>query len=141
MIMLGAYEGLRVSEIARAHSDDIVGGVLRVVGKGGKVRHVPLHPIVLAALPTHCGWMFPGQIDGHVSARWVTELISRAFPDGWTAHKLRHRFASATYLVDRDLLAVQQLLGHESVETTRIYTLIPDDALSRAVMAAGPVAA
>lgn len=49
-----------------------------------------------------------------------------------TTHTLRHRFASAAYRADRDIRAVQELLGHASVATTQIYTAVPDDAVRRA---------
>lgn len=141
MLMLGSYSGLRCCEIAALHSDDIHDGVMRIAGKGGRVRMVPLHPVVADALPTTGGYLFPGQHDGHLSPLWVCKLIGQALPEGWTAHTLRHRFASAAYAADRDLLAVQELLGHSSPVTTRRYTAIPNDALARAVAAAGPTVA
>jgi site-specific recombinase XerD len=52
---------------------------------------------------------------------------------GWTAHTLRHRFATVAYAGERDLLAVQVLLGHSKPETTRLYVLIPDASLRAAV--------
>jgi site-specific recombinase XerD len=61
--------------------------------------------------------------------------MSALLGPGWTAHSLRHRFATRAYAGERDLLTVQQLLGHSSVATTQRYTQIPDDALRRAVMA------
>ncbi|HET6299160.1 MAG TPA: site-specific integrase, partial [Kribbella sp.] len=51
----------------------------------------------------------------------------------WTGHSLRHRFASAAYAVDRDLRAVQELLGHSKPETTARYVATPDGALRAAV--------
>ncbi|WP_432793936.1 tyrosine-type recombinase/integrase [Rhodococcus ruber] len=141
MISLAAYGGLRRAEIAVVHSRDVIesfdGWVLRVHGKGGKTRQLPLVPEVarrLRALPE--GYAFPGRIDGHLSPAHVGKLISRALPDPWTAHTLRHRFATAAYRADRDLIAVQQLLGHSSVATTQRYTALPDDALRRAVLGA-----
>lgn len=144
MIALGAFAGLRRGEIAGVHSDDLQqardGWVLWVRGKGGRARQVPL-PEALAgqirrAVPAGGGYLFPGQIDGHLSPAHVGKLISRALPDPWTAHTLRHRFATAAYRADRDLIAVQQLLGHASVATTQRYTALPDDALRRAVLGA-----
>ena len=55
--------------------------------------------------------------------------------DGWTAHSLRHRYATTTYAVTRDLLLVSKLLGHASVETTQRYIAMPDDRLRAAVEA------
>lgn len=57
-------------------------------------------------------------------------------PDGWTTHTLRHRFATVSYAGTRDLLAVQELLGHSRPETTRGYVQLPQDALRAAVAAA-----
>lgn len=142
MLMLAAYAGLRRAEIAKVHSRDVVDGQLRVVGKGGKVRVVPLHPVLLRAVEARArGYLFPGKIDGHLSPQWVGKLLARHLGDGWTAHTLRHRFSTMAYAGERDLLAVQQLLGHASPTTTMIYTALPSDALSRAVLAAGPTIA
>jgi integrase len=140
MIMLAAYAGLRCCEIAKVHASDIVDGALIITGKGGKVRRVPLHPTVRDSLPAVEGYLFPGNDDGHLSPLHVCKIIARALPDGWTAHKLRHRFATAAYAVERDLFAVQQLLGHSSPTTTARYTALPSDALDRAVLGAGPAA-
>jgi len=133
MVMLAAYAGLRRAEIAALHSRDVLGDTLRVKGKGGKVRTIPAHPDLLAALDGRRGYIFPGEIDGHLSADWVGKRMKRALGDGWTAHSLRHRFATRAYAGERDLLTVQQLLGHSSVATTQRYTQVPDDALRRAI--------
>jgi integrase len=134
MVMLAAYAGLRRAEIATLHSRNIVGDVLRVTGKGGKERDIPAHPDLLAALAGREGYIFPGKIDGHLSPDWVGKRLKRALGEGWTAHSLRHRFATRAYAGERDLLTVQQLLGHSSVATTQRYTQVPDDAKRRAVL-------
>lgn len=134
MLLLAAYTGLRRAEIAAVHTDNVANGRLRVLGKGGRVREVPLHPLVaeaLAAIPP--GYAFPGAIDGHLSADRVGRVVADALPGTWTAHTLRHRFASQAYAVERDLLAVQELLGHTAPETTRRYTAVPPGARERAV--------
>lgn len=138
MIMLAARQGLRRGEIATIHSrdltEDLVGWSLRVHGKGQKERVIPLHDCIAAmlrALPP--GWAFPGQIDGHLSPRWVGTLVKSSLAEGWTTHTLRHRFATVAYHGSRDLLAVQELLGHSKPETTRQYVQLPDDALRAAM--------
>lgn len=136
MLMLGAYCGLRRAEISRVHSKDVEGDLLRVVGKGGKVRMIPLPPVLLDRVTQARGWVFPGQMDGHLSPHWVGVTLGRALGPGWTAHTLRHRAASRGYAADRDLRAIQEFLGHASIVTTQIYTAVPDDAIRRAVMAA-----
>lgn len=141
MIRLAAEVGLRRAEVATVHSRNLVqdldGWSLRVLGKGGRERVMPL-PAALASnlrsLPV--GWAFPGDDHGHLSPRWVGTLVARALPVGWTMHKLRHRFATRAYAVDRDVFTVQDLLGHASPATTRAYVAIPNDALRRTVEAA-----
>lgn len=140
MVQLGAHAGLRCSEIARVHSgdlqQDLLGWSLRVIGKGGRVRVVPIGDDLAGALHA-CpdGWVFPGQIDGHLSGAYVSKLISRALPEGTTAHPLRHRYASRAFRGSGyNLRAVQELLGHSSVSTTQIYTAVDDDELRRAAL-------
>jgi integrase len=87
--------------------------------------------VILAAR----GYLFPGQIGGHVSAAHVGKLVSGLLPDRWTTHTLRHRFATRAYAIDHDLFTVQELLGHASADTTRRYVLVPDDAKRRLVAA------
>lgn len=141
ILLLSAQAGLRRGEVAQVHTahltEDAGGWSLRVKGKGGKTRIVPLTATLvrrLHELPP--GWAFPGQISGHLSASRVGKLGSAALEGKWTLHTLRHRFASRTYAVERDFRAVQELLGHASVATTMIYTAIVDGALRRAVDAA-----
>lgn len=137
MLMLAAYAGLRRGEVARVHTHDVVGDGLRVNGKGGRTRCVPLPPVLVAALAeVPPGWVFPGRIDGHLSSGHVGKVLTALLGGGWTAHTLRHRFASRAYAAQRDLRAVQELLGHSKPETTARYTALPDDALRAAVLAA-----
>jgi len=119
--------GMRRAEIAVGHSadliEDLAGWSIVAHGKGGKDRVLPM-PDGLAAqlrgLPA--GWMFPGQVDGHLSPRWVGKLATRLLPGDWTLHSLRHRFANRAYEASgHDVFAVQELLGHASPATTRLY--------------------
>ena len=127
---------------------DLDGWSLRVLGKGGRVRRVPLTDDMADQISARgAGWTFQGQVSdgqavlgdrtaGHLSAGRVGELVSELLPNPWTTHTLRHRFASAAYRADRDIRAVQELLGHVSVATTQVYTAVPDDAKRRAARAA-----
>lgn len=141
MAMLAAYAGLRASEISRVHGLDLdlglTGAALTVTGKGGRVRSVPIVNEGLLERLEALGdcWAFPNGLGSHLSPGHVCKLLSRAMPDGWTAHKLRHRMATRAYAGTRDLLAVQQLLGHSRPETTQRYVLLPDDATRAAVLA------
>jgi site-specific recombinase XerD len=142
MVELGAVVGLRRAEIAAVHSDDLVlypdGWSLRVLGKGGETRDLPLPGELgdrLAALPA--GWAFPSRDDSrHLSPHHVGHLMSRLLGEGWTAHTLRHRFATRAYAAERDIMAVRELMGHANVRTTQIYTKVPDGARRTAVTAA-----
>lgn len=135
MVKLAAWAGLRRAEIAAVHTDDIVGDLLRVTGKGGKTRTVPLLPALHAELLTHTGYVFPGKDNGHLSPDRVGRILSKLLGSPWTAHTLRHRFASRAYSAERDMLAVRDMLGHASVATTQRYTETPDDAQRRAILA------
>lgn len=160
MLLLGAFAGLRCMEIARVHParDVIDGHTLRVTGKGAKQRLVPLHPVILAELDAEAarrrtgghgtgwrwtkdltadGWLFPNARGGPIGASAVVKALSRVLGGDWTAHTLRHRFASAAYATARDLRAVQELLGHSKPETTARYTAVPDGALRAAVFGIG----
>lgn len=135
MLALGAYAGLRRAEIARVHSEHVTDQGLRITGKGGHTRVVPIHPMVREALAGCDGWRFPSTVrNGHpVNADYIHQRVSRVLPHPWTTHTLRHRFASRAYATTRDLRAVQTLLGHSTPETTARYVLVPDDSLTAAV--------
>lgn len=127
VLRLAAESGLRRGEIACVHTmndmiQDLIGWSLLVHGKGGRERVVPLTDgIARELLELDAGYAFPGQIDGHLSARRVGELATAVLDGEWTLHSLRHRFATRTYAIDRDVFAVQELLGHASPATTRRY--------------------
>lgn len=145
MIELGALAGLRAGEIAQVHRDDLLDGdVLMVHGKGGKTRRVPLMnaPLIQTIRNVECaeGWLFPNvQRGGHLTANHVSKLLSRRLPGIWTGHTLRHRFGTRAYAETIDLLAVSELLGHASPDTTRIYVELPDEHLRAAVSGAAEI--
>ena len=141
MVMLAAQAGLRCCEICQVRSsdvvDDLVGSSLVARGKGDKQRLVPIPDTLAIEVRRHDGYLFPGQIDGHLSAARVSELISEALPPGVTAHQLRHRYDTRAFAHGgRDIRAVQQLLGHAYVTTTQLYVAVDDDAVRRAALAA-----
>lgn len=141
MILLAARCGLRRGEVARVHTRDVFlghgGWSLRVHGKGGKERVVPVpNDLARSLLDGPPGFVFPGQDNGHLSPLWVGQLISRLMPPGWSMHSLRHRFASRAYQATGDLLSVQQLLGHASPAVTQVYVQVADDKVRAAMLAA-----
>lgn len=154
-VMLAAYAGLRRAEIAAVHPKDIDHDTQQLIvrGKGRRERWVPLHPDLYAELIAELdrraaggvgtgyrysryvepdGWLFPGRA-GHVTPDVPGRVLSRLLGEGWTAHTLRHRFATRAYAAERDLRAVQELLGHSKPETTARYVQTPPDAMRRAV--------
>lgn len=148
LIMRLAHDaGLRRSEIAQIHSDDIrpdlLGWSLLVHGKGQKKRIVPLTPrlaLELRSLPA--GYAFPGAIDGHLSPRRVYELVDEVIEGHWSLHNLRHSFATNTHeATNGDTLTVQGLLGHASPATTARYVRVSDARGRTAVYAAAGYAA
>ena len=140
MIRLARQCGLRRGEIAVTHTTDLSldddGWWITAHGKGAKLRTVPISTDLVVAIHLwmndRTGWLFPGRIAGHLAPATVGRLISRGLAGQWSAHPLRHRFATDAYSGTHDLAAVQELLGHERPETTRIYVEVDRGALRRA---------
>jgi integrase/recombinase XerC len=132
--------GLRISEalsLTRAEAPVAGRDAVRVVGKGGKARLVPVLPAVsraveayVALCPFHLapqGPLFRGARGGPLSPRIVQKVVERlrsalGLDRDATPHALRHSFA--THLLGRggDLRTIQELLGHASLSSTQIYT-------------------
>lgn len=157
-LMLAAHAGLRRAEIAMLHTSQIGQTEILVVGKAGHHRRVPLHPDLARELhveldrrrrgragsgfPSNAsatGWFFPSRATpgAPLTPHHLGKLMSRCLPEDWTAHNLRHRFATAAYGIERDLRTVQELLGHAKPETTARYAAVPDGAKRAAVFAIG----
>lgn len=131
ILRLASELGLRASEICALHNRDISrdggGWALRVHGKGGRIRCLPVSQSLAADIRQlqsdhDSPWLFPGRIDGHLSARYISKIGARVLPGEWTLHTLRHRFATTAYKHCKDLLAIRQALGHSSIQTTTRYT-------------------
>ncbi|TPI37653.1 tyrosine recombinase XerC [Mesorhizobium sp. B3-1-9] len=132
--------GLRISEALGLTGADLAteaDTVLRVTGKGGKTRLVPVLPVARNAVieyrrlcPFHIDTkelLFRGARGGPLNPAIVQREMARLrsalnLPDTATPHALRHSFA--THLLGRggDLRTIQELLGHASLSTTQIYT-------------------
>lgn len=142
MILLGALAGLRVSEIAKVRGEDISEGRLWVVGKGGKRAWIPLHPVLIEvaeSMPRR-GWWFPGNCrrpGRPILSKAVSDIIGQAMRRAGvsgTPHSLRHWYATTLLSEGADLRTVQELMRHASVQTTQVYTKVPD---ARRVAAVG----
>ena len=129
-IMLAAFAGLRVHEIAKIRGQDIdhATGMITVVGKGNKTAVLPVHPIILREAEHYPlrGWWFPSSTcpHTHVERRAVGSSISDAFARAgikMTSHQLRHYFATALLEAGVDARVVQTLMRHENLQTTALY--------------------
>ena len=145
--------GLRISEALALTRADLDGSALRVVGKGNKVRLVPLIAAVRAAIEDYlrlCPFaldatepMFRGVRGGPLSPRLVQLRLEKlrgalGLPASATPHALRHSFATHLLARGGDLRAIQELLGHASLSTTQIYTHIDGERLLEAYRSAHP---
>jgi integrase len=133
MARLAGEAGMRRAEIARSCRDDLVrdrgGWSLIVKGKGDKRRVVPIGDDLALAIRMHCdrGYLFPGQISGHISDGWVGTVISALMPPGWTMHRLRHRFATHGYTaVGRD--DIRPAYEAATPRSAKGHARTPDDA-------------
>lgn len=143
--------GLRIAEALALNLEDAPEGeTLRVLGKGGKERVVPVLPAVragiadyLAALPFAAAPgdpLFRAIRGGRLGAREVQRRTAKlrallGLPDSATPHALRHSFATHLLAAGGDLRTIQELLGHASLSTTQRYTEVDAERL-RAVHAA-----
>lgn len=134
MILLGAYAGLRRSEIAALHTQNYVDGWISIIGKGGHTRHIPAHALLLPYLEAkRVGYYFPGRFTRHRSADNIAKKISHNLGQDYTPHQLRHWFATTVYAESHNLRAVQELLGHADISTTQRYIGVLDNDLSTAI--------
>jgi integrase/recombinase XerC len=146
--------GLRISEaLALAGADFPLGEAIRVTGKGGKERIVPILPAVAAAVARYVGLcphpLTPGAalfraVRGAplgaraVQARMESLRARLGLPATATPHALRHAFATHLLAHGADLRAIQELLGHADLSTTQIYAEVDADALLAAYDQAHP---
>ena len=147
VLLLLYGSGLRISEaLALARKDAPTAGrdVLRIAGKGGKERLVPVLPVTQAAIARYMalcpypldrdGPLFLGAKGGRLSPRILQLLMERlrdalGLPDTATPHALRHSFATHLLSAGADLRQIQELLGHASLSTTQVYTEVDRDRL------------
>ena len=147
--------GLRVSELVgvNIHDIDFTDRSVRVMGKGNKERMTLFGKTAAAAVqdyvsaercpPLDGKALFTNNNGGRITTRTVQNVVKRwcvriGLPPETSPHTLRHSFA--THLLDNgaDLKSVQQLLGHESLATTQIYTHVSVERLKVAVDKAHP---
>ncbi|SHJ40988.1 Site-specific recombinase XerD [Hathewaya proteolytica DSM 3090] len=149
--------GLRLSELCSIDRNKIVDDTLRVIGKGNKERVVYLNKAVMQALNKYLplreaqdstlpqelkNVLFISSKKMRISERTVERMVKKYAKlagldyDKLTPHKLRHTAATLMYKYGNvDVRSIQDILGHESISTTEIYTHIDEENLREAVYA------
>ena len=156
VLLLLYGSGLRISEALGIKTKDAPTperDVLRIMGKGGKERAVPVLPVAVAAIARYRemvpyalereGPLFLGAKGGPLSPRLIQLAMERlreelSLPDTATPHALRHSFATHLLSTGADLRQIQELLGHASLSTTQVYTEVDRDRLLKVYDAAHP---
>ncbi|SDK01998.1 tyrosine recombinase XerC [Billgrantia gudaonensis] len=154
MVELFYSSGLRLAELAGLDLGDLQAQRVRVTGKGGKPRQVPVGRRASQALTA---WLavrgqlagdgepalFVGARGGRLGHRAIQKRLSelarrRGLPEHLHPHRLRHSFASHLLESSQDLRAVQELLGHANLATTQVYTRLDWQHLAESYDAAHP---
>jgi integrase/recombinase XerC len=146
--------GLRISEaLGLRQSDAPLSDALRITGKGGKERIVPVLPVAVTAVeryrglcphnPGPGGPLFLGMRGGALNQRHVQKVMEAArmqlgLPSTATPHALRHSFATHLLEAGGDLRTIQELLGHASLASTQVYTGVDTARLMEVYEAAHP---
>ncbi|HHC29739.1 MAG TPA: tyrosine recombinase XerC, partial [Rhodobacterales bacterium] len=146
--------GLRISEALGLKGKDApLAEVLRITGKGGKERLVPVLPAARDAVEAYLAPcphpreaeapLFRGARGGALNPRLVQKAMESArlqlgLPATATPHALRHSFATHLLNAGGDLRAIQELLGHASLSTTQTYTAVDTARLMEIYDAAHP---
>lgn len=147
VLLLLYGSGLRISEalgIVRKDAPTAERDVLRIVGKGGKERLVPVLPVTRNAIARYialCPYplapdtpLFLGAKGGRLGPRIVQLAVEHLrdtldLPATATPHALRHSFATHLLSAGADLRQIQELLGHASLSTTQVYTEVDRERL------------
>lgn len=150
--------GLRVSELVNLKFNDIFerDKFLRIIGKGDKERLVPisesaLHEIKLWLYDRNLMKIKPGEQDyvflnrrgAHLTRTMILIMIKRTAEEAGitktvSPHTLRHSFATELLKGGADLRAIQEMLGHENIKTTQIYTHIDITTLREEILTHHP---
>ena len=143
--------GLRVSELISIKQAHFLSAKttksLLILGKGSKERTIPLLDIAIAAMKEYndtknliqikSNWFFPSakKLTSHLSRQRVFQILKQLAEmaeinvDKVSPHVLRHSFATHLLQGGMDIISVQRLLGHQSINTTEIYTKVNKDHL------------
>ena len=138
IILMWGY-GLRIGEVLNLRKKDLSLSGIRIEGKGGKIRVIPMLEkfiIFIRTLEKECPFVlesdqffFRGKRGGTLQPTIIQKLIrdirkTLCFSENVTPHSLRHTFASELLENFTDLRTIQELLGHSSLSTTQRYTAV-----------------
>ena len=144
--------GLRISELVGLNLNDIQGEALHVLGKGNKMRVVYLNEACQTALEQYlairrpitgkdANALFLSSQNERISRSGVHAMVKKRLAEAgidstqYSSHKLRHTAATLMLQNGVDVRAVQEVLGHEHLNTTEIYTHVDNEALRVAAKA------
>lgn len=144
--------GLRISELVGLNINDMQGETLRVLGKGNKVRIIYLNDACLDAINRYlavrrpitgkdASALFLSSRNERISRSMVHSMVKKRLTQAgldaseYSSHKLRHTAATLMLQNGVDVRAVQEVLGHDHLNTTEIYTHIDNEALRVAAKA------
>ena len=153
IIILFLNTGLRLSELCSMNISSIREGTLIIKGKGDKERFVYLNEVSIKAINSYLitrqliakdiehkdiDALFISEQKKRINKRTVEHLVKKAIRsanlnDKYSVHKLRHSAATLMYQGGADIRSVQEILGHESVATTQLYTHVEEKQLKEAV--------
>lgn len=151
--------GLRLSELCGLNVGDIrTDGTIRVLGKGNKERIVYLNSACVNALAEYLklrpqdrlkgddkNALFISRLNRRIGRRGVQDMVAGYLAkigldaQGYSVHKLRHTAATLMYQNGVDVRVLKDVLGHESLSTTQIYTHVSNEQ-AKAAAAANPLA-
>jgi len=121
------YSGLRINELVQIKHQDWQGQQLRILGKGNKVRFVLLPEFLIINFnPNSADYLFTNQRGNPIKAEYIRWLLKERAEKAEikkkiTPHTFRRSFATLLYRNGAQLLTIQKLLGHSSVQTTEKY--------------------
>lgn len=151
--------GLRVSELINLRITNLYfeEGFIRVIGKGNKERLVPVSPVVekeiklylehirvhLDIKPGHEDYVFLNRRGARLTRVMIFTIIKQlaeiiGLKKNISPHTFRHSFATHMVEGGANLRAIQEMLGHESISTTEIYTHLSDELLKEAIISFHP---
>ncbi len=144
--------GMRVGELENVKISDInfYDNSLKVLGKGNKERVVyfgeyarEVLDLYLKKRSDNCEYLFINQKNNRLTARGVRYILNKiidktSLDTKISPHMLRHSFATHLLNEGCDLLTVQELLGHESLKTTQVYTHVTNDKLKDVYLKSHP---